>query len=83
MKASAAKPTKPKKNAKPHVAPERAATPSGKPELENDDTEVVPPFAGSAEAEEEKAEARADDDGMPGEDKPGPDAGDVMRRPRR
>jgi hypothetical protein len=82
VKENPMKPTKPKKNAKRRAAPEEAVTSSGKPELENDDTEVVPPFAGTAEAEQEKAEAQADDDGMPGEDAPGPDAGGVKRRAR-
>jgi len=52
-----------------------AASESSKPELEDEDTEVVPPDAGSAEAEAEKAQERADDDGMPAGDAPRPDSG--------
>ena len=73
---------KPKKKAQRRAAPEETATPSSRPEREDGDTEVVPPFAGTAEAEEERAEAVADDDGMPGEDAAGSDGVGVKRRAR-
>lgn len=49
-------------------APPSEPTPSSRPELENDDSEAVPPDAGSAEAEEDKLRQRAADDGMPEDD---------------
>jgi hypothetical protein len=55
--------------------PDESGTPSSRPERENDDTEVVPPDAGTAEAEQERAEERAADDGMPGEDQLRPGSG--------
>ena len=60
---------KPRKTTKENkFKPAEAGTPSSKPELEDDDTEVVPPGVESAEAEEEKTRERAADDGMPDED---------------
>jgi hypothetical protein len=61
------KPKKPAPRApRPAEAPEAPPTSSSRPEKENDDTEAMPPDAGAAEADEERAEER--DDGMPGED---------------
>jgi hypothetical protein len=47
---------------------EDVVTPSSRPEREDDDSEAVPPDAGTAEAEQEREEERASDDGMPAED---------------
>jgi hypothetical protein len=70
------KPHTPQTPPRPADAPEPAPTPSSKPELENDDSEAMPPDAGAAEAAEEKAEEKAkeqaDDDGMPAKDAPVP-----------
>jgi hypothetical protein len=71
--------TPPKKFVKPPEAKTEAAasawraeerTPSSQPEREDEDSDAVPAFAGSAEAADELEQERAADDGIP--DKLGP-----------
>jgi hypothetical protein len=70
---------KPARRRKTETPPDEAGTASSRPEREDGDAEAVPPFAGTAEAEQERAEereqGRAADDGMPGEDVLRPDSG--------